>query len=79
MQGGHAARLLKLDMNITICGTYLHTKLQNIDMVEHLHIKLWSESSISVSSYFLEYFKKTWPYYQPALKHFQRTRSKCTR
>ena len=32
---------------ITIYGTYLHTKLQNIDIVEHLHIKLWSESSIS--------------------------------
>jgi hypothetical protein len=26
---------------------YLHMKLQNIDIVEHLHIKLWSESSIS--------------------------------
>jgi hypothetical protein len=24
---------------ITIYGTYLHTKLQNIDIVEHLHIK----------------------------------------
>jgi hypothetical protein len=34
-------------MNITIYGTYLHTKLQNIDIVEHLHIKLWPESSIS--------------------------------
>ena len=43
MQGGHAARLLKIDMNITIYGT----KIQNIDIDEHLHIKLWSESSIS--------------------------------
>ena len=34
-------------MNINIYGTYLHKKLQNIDIVEHLHIKLWSESSIS--------------------------------
>ena len=41
------ARLLKIHMNITIYGSYLHTKLQNIDIVEHLHIKLWSESSIS--------------------------------
>jgi hypothetical protein len=31
----------------TFYGTYLLTKLQNIDIVEHLHIKLWSESSIS--------------------------------
>jgi hypothetical protein len=36
-----------LQKNKTIYGTYLHTKLQNIDTVEHLHIKLWSESSIS--------------------------------
>jgi hypothetical protein len=35
-------------------GTYLHTKLQNIDIVEHLHLKLWSESSIS------EYFFNKW-------------------
>ena len=41
------ARLLKIHMNITIYGSYLHTKFQNIDIVEHLHIKLWSESSIS--------------------------------
>jgi hypothetical protein len=36
-----------LQKNKTIYGTYLHTKLQNIDIVEHLHIKVWSESSIS--------------------------------
>jgi hypothetical protein len=41
------AWLLKIHMNITIYGTYLLTKLQNIDIVDHLHIKLWSESSIS--------------------------------
>jgi hypothetical protein len=47
------ARLLKIHMNITIYGSYLHTKLwlvfthENIDIVEHLHIQLWYESSIS--------------------------------
>ena len=30
---------------ITIYGTYLHTKLKNIDIVEHLHLILFSESS----------------------------------
>ena len=40
-------RAADLQKNKTIYGTYLHTKLQNIDIVEHLHIKVWSESSIS--------------------------------
>ena len=78
------ARLLKIHMNITIYGSYLHTKLQNIDIVEHLHIKLWSESSISgvfllIS---LNILRKLGHIliYQPALyKNFQRTRSKCAR
>ena len=39
------ARRLKIYMNTTIYGTYLHTKLQNIDIVEHLHLKLLCESS----------------------------------
>jgi hypothetical protein len=59
------ARLLKIHMNITIYGTYLHKKLQNIDIVEHVltyKIKVWIFNKWSISSYFLEYFKKTWPY-----------------
>jgi hypothetical protein len=35
-------RLVAID---GIYGTYLHTKLQNIDIVEHLHLKLLCESS----------------------------------
>ena len=33
------ARRLKIYMNRTIYGTYLHTKFQHIDIVERLHLK----------------------------------------
>ena len=64
------ARLLKIHMNITIYGTYLHKKLQNIDIVEHLHIKLRSESSISgvfLLIFFNILIKLGHIIYQPAL------------
>ena len=49
------ARRLKIYMNTTIYGTYLRTKLQNIDLVEHLHLKSLGES-LKIGVFLLIFF-----------------------